>query len=339
MFEHVMEDGSRNQRRNKKRSKNQANSDTEEGYEFSTTTSRDKRNEDVPQFEDRPSKRRKTENTNWLPIANPINERIDKNIRDYEKTHCECKDKNRFCFACDTTGYNLPYFSGTQVQELLIYMYNEISTASMDSHCISVYEKFEHTVRKPINNDILRHRSTSNSDDFELIPEWLPSVIKEHIESHHIDPEVQMQLLVKDFLAISRQIRDSCLFKKTIIKIPKTTQNIQAVTDTRNLNVSVDAMEERVPDAQEETQQPSPVEEYDEIEDIQIDHDNLKAYKDTIDIAMKIYKSNPQKMLPFYTKDKFVVEQRAAHPFFHLNSKKIVTDTPFNSAKDRGFRM
>lgn len=311
--------------RNKKRRKRKTNADKDNSEdEFGFSNGGQKRPLDESQEEENapPRKRQRGgDSIRWIPTGAPKAEEINKILRDYEELHCESSPSS-YCHACSCVGENLPYFNGTVIQELLIYMYNGFRTTNMAKHCIHVYEQFEGTIRQPRNEKILQRRRTTEVEEgsSNLIPEWKPSMIKEHMESHHTDPELIIELMARHSVAISRDIYNHCLFKKGTVRRPKERVNT-AVPEEEGRGIRNVQMDE----GERHSDPLIPEEEYEEYEVTDIDPDKWKIYKEAVQLSIQVLRSNPTKMVPYYKKDRFIVEQKAGHPFFDVDSKKIVT--------------
>lgn len=306
--------------------------DSEDEFGFSQGGSKKMRKDDA--FEDTFKPKKQDDHIKWTPMGAPKATRINRNLLDYEKENCG--PPNNFCFACRRVGDNLPYFNTARIHDLLRFLYNGLRTTSEDEHYIQGHEMFDTMIRIPTNAKIEeRRKKHGHEDEFCLIPEWRPSMIKEHMESHHTDPELTMELLARNTLSITRDIYNHCLFKKGIIRTPKPRPVEEHVVQNDVRDVPVPENEEREDREESEVQET----EYDEEEVIKIDPDNWKIYKEATELSIKILRSDPRKMLPFYTKDRFIVEQQAGHPFFDLEHKKLVngnnTPVPMTWEKEK----
>ncbi len=294
------------------------------------------------QEEEQPRKKLKINEPQWIPIGTPKNEHFASILREYEAQHCETDGSNLFCFFC-RIGENMPHFNKMEVEKITKFIYNGLRTTNMTQHVIHGFEKFEEEIRKPLNAKIksrreqfiAQGRSVEGLPD--LIPEWRPSMIKEHLEEHHTDPELIVEILARNVRDITTDIVNHCLFRKMAIQVPKkpSEKDLQArATAQEEREVMQGPQEERT-----EAPEAEPEEEFDTIYIMEIDPEKWKIYKEAAELTTKIMRSDPRKMAPFYSKDRFIVEQHAGHPFSDFTSKKIVSlgptmrDTDANSWK------
>jgi hypothetical protein len=309
----------------------------------------------------------------------------------------EFLNKQAWCFACSHIGDNSPTIKGSILEDLMIAMGTGLRTTNLPHHCINISEQYEETIRKPINNKILRrlqqlqqqqHNSSSSSSFPEeekklyssLLPEWPPIMVKEHLELHHNDPELTVELMMhrlkhsicfiwKESLILKKKTRcdnndddddddganddnngNEQLLSATADSICSPTEdndesyNNNDNNNNNNNNPPLNYLPNSVLIAEEERS--SQIDEMTDQEQIplkkrrrrrrvikqpdvqkKIDMEQWKILNGMIMLYLKLGKSRPDTMIPFYSKGRYIVEERAQHPFFDTANKNIYKQT------------
>jgi hypothetical protein len=205
-----------------------------------------------------------------------------------------------FCFACAHIGENSPAIKGLPIQDLIISMGNGLRTTDPVTHYQNISDQYENTIRKPINDIILN--SNENSTEVQLLPEWPPEMVKAHMETHHNDPELTIEVFMHKLKTTCMYMWDNSLVQQ---KKPKSDKK-------RN-------DQNRVPDESIDSSKTPPRK--------RVDPSQWKILKEMMEMYIKFGKSDPTKMIPYYKKDRFIVENKSQHPFFNLDKKNIYNPT------------
>jgi hypothetical protein len=237
--------------------------------------------------------------------------------------------RENFCFACEHIGENMPAIKGLPIQDLIISMGSDLSTTDPMKHYQNISDKYEKTIRKPINDLILKGNNTLTTDQTSkqvLLPEWTPEMVKEHIETHHNDPELSIQIFMKNLKKGSKFIWDNSLFQRKKHKNQHINRSIQ---ENENINQQQDQNENQVVNVISDIQNFN-------CSQYRADPSQWKIYREMMELYLKLGKSNPTKMTPFHKEGRFNVANKSQHGFFNLENKNIynppqkLTQTDFN---------
>lgn len=222
-------------------------------------------------------------------------------------------DKNAFCFACSNIGHNMPIIQGLPIQNLLISMGTGLRTTEFNRHCENIYDQYEETIRKPTNEGIIKNKM----DTRLLLPEWSVSTIREHLETHHNDPELTIELMMHRIKVTWDYVWKNGLIQKKKTKQSKEIMNQEDESD----HDSIDFIN-------------IPTNEQSSNNSTRINPKQWKVVKELIDTYIKLGKSKPENMTPFYKADRYIVRERTKHTFLDLDDKNIhYTRTNNNQAQ------
>jgi hypothetical protein len=272
------------------------------------------------------------EDVEWIPAKLPFDKIQDEIIHDYEVKHnlsTGPEKKNDFCFFCSNTEDEIHFYQKTKVDELVRFAGTGSNTTSIGRLAIGIHQKYNHDIRGPINKDIElklkanlsggRNLSPSEKAKCTPLPDWRPTVIRAHLETHHNDPILTIGLRMKKNIVVSDFIEKNMLVQKATVPLSEVKERI-GVND-----VVVDIQLEHINSEGVSLEEPMATM-------YKINMNSWKTLKELQENYIKLGRSLPEKMVPYFSKNRFVTEQSAGHPFVSLFGKKILDDSicPYN---------
>ena len=103
-----------------------------------------------------------------------------------------------FCFGCTHIRGGVPAGKKSEIDELTKTMGNDLTTTSFHQHATNISNQYRDKIQKKVNSDILKKNPNAKvgiGPGF-LLPDWTPEMVKEHLEGHHNDPQLSVELIM-----------------------------------------------------------------------------------------------------------------------------------------------
>jgi hypothetical protein len=224
--------------------------------------------------QDEYSKKKRSRSTSPPPVLlSDDSEGMNESLPPFISNHIA---NQKHCFACSHVGENFPGIKGTKIQSLMTTLGTGLRTTNMAQHCFNVSDQYNKTIKNKV-----KARPERGEKD---LPEWTPDMVREHLEFHHNDPELTVEIYMKKIKHIIAFVYDNCLCQR------KTGGDGDGSTSQEN---------------------------------VRVDPQQFKIFKDLMDMWIKLARSSPEKMTPFYNKNRYHVSEELPHPFFDLKTKNI----------------